>query len=106
VKGATILDAQFDADFQSIPLPDYPEQNVEEMRASAQAFDEFVARRHTVREFSSRPVPRDIIEQCILTAGRAPCGANHRPWHFAVIGDGAMEKSHSPGRGGGGAGVL
>ena len=87
------MDAQFDTDFQSIPLPDYREQNVEEMRASAQAFHEFLARRHTVREFSSRPVPRDIIEQCILTSGRAPSGANHQPWHLAVIGDGAMKKT-------------
>jgi len=88
-----MLEAQFDAEFLPIPLPDYREQSVAEMRASVRDFHEFVARRHTVREFSSRLVPRDIIEQCILTAGQAPSGANHQPWHFAVIGNAAMKKT-------------
>ena len=35
--------------------------------------------------FSQGPVPRDVIEQAILAAGSAPSGANHQPWHFAVI---------------------
>ena len=87
------MDGQFDGDFHPIPLPDYREQSLSEMRASAQRFHDFVARRHTVREFSDRAVPRDIIEQCILTAGRAPSGANHQPWHFAAIGDPARKKT-------------
>jgi nitroreductase len=40
-----------------------------------------------VRDFSDRPVPRDIIEQAILTAGTAPNGANMQPWHFVVVSD-------------------
>jgi iodotyrosine deiodinase len=42
-------------------------------------------RRRTVREFSSRPVPMEVINNCLLTAGTAPNGANHQPWHFAVV---------------------
>ena len=87
------MEAQFNAEFHPIPLPDYREQSVDDTRASARAFHEFVCRRHTVREFSPRAVPRDIIEQCVLTAGRAPSGANHQPWHFAVIGDAAMKRT-------------
>lgn len=74
-------------DYQPIPLPDYVEQPVEQMRANAQAFYDEIRRRHTVRDFDSRPVPRDIIENCLRAAGTAPNGANHQPWHFCVIGD-------------------
>jgi nitroreductase len=35
--------------------------------------------------FSPRPIPREVIEQAILAAGTAPSGANHQPWHFAVV---------------------
>ncbi len=87
------MDNQFDGDFEPIPLPDYQEMEIAEMRAAAKRFHDFVCRRHTVREFSNRPVPRDIIEQCIMSAGRAPSGANHQPWHFAVIGDPGMKQA-------------
>lgn len=78
-------------DFEPVPLPDYREYPVEEMRARAEAFRADIARRHTVRDFSPRPVPRDIIETCLRAAGTAPNGANHQPWHFAVIGDPALK---------------
>jgi nitroreductase len=77
--------------YQPVPLPDYRELPIEEMRERAAAFYAEIRCRHTVREFSSRPVPRDIIETCILAAGTAPNGANHQPWHFAVIGDPALK---------------
>jgi len=75
-----------------IPLPDYRELPVERMRANARAFYEEIRRRHSVRDFSPRPVARDIIETCLLAAGTAPSGANHQPWHFCVIGDPEMKK--------------
>ena len=46
-----------------------------------------MARRRTVREFDSRPVPRAVIEHCLRTAGTAPSGANQQPWFFSVITD-------------------
>lgn len=79
-------------EYQPVPLPDYRELAVEEMRARAKAFYDEIRTRHTVRDFSPRPVPRDIIETCIRAAGTAPNGANHQPWHFAVIGDPALKK--------------
>ncbi len=79
------------AEHRTIPLPDYVEYPVDEMRARARAFHDRIARRHTVRDFSNRPVPRDIIERCLMAAGTAPNGANHQPWHFAVIGDPAIK---------------
>tara|TARA_B100000929_G_scaffold45752_1_gene32494 strand:- start:3203 stop:3898 length:696 start_codon:yes stop_codon:yes gene_type:complete len=67
------------------PLPDYREYPESEMRERALWFREDIARRRTVREFDSRSVPKDIIEQCLLSAGTAPSGANQQPWHFSVI---------------------
>ena len=75
------------AAYQPIPLPDYQELPVDLMRRNALDFYEEIRRRHTVRDFDTRPVPRDIIESCLLAAGTAPNGANHQPWHFAVIGN-------------------
>ncbi|MCA3610984.1 MAG: nitroreductase family protein [Methylobacterium sp.] len=74
-------------DFEPISLPDYAEMPPEAMRAEALRFLAVMQKRHTVREFSPRPVPRDIIEACLRVAGTAPSGANHQPWHFAVIGN-------------------
>jgi nitroreductase len=66
-------------DFQEFPI-------AEMQRRAAEFFGE-MQRRRSVREFSNRPVPRDIIEHAILTAGRAPCGANQQPWHFVAVSD-------------------
>ncbi|MCA9973907.1 MAG: nitroreductase family protein [Anaerolineales bacterium] len=58
----------------------------------AAAFYADVRRRRTVRHFSDRPVPRRVIEQCLLAAGTAPSGANMQPWHFVVVGDPAVKQ--------------
>jgi nitroreductase len=57
----------------------------EERIDRARAFRETMAIRRTCRMFSPEPVAREVIEQAILAAGTAPSGANHQPWHFAVI---------------------
>lgn len=53
--------------------------------ANARDFYEAISRRHTCRMFSAAPVPREAIEYALMAAGTAPSGANHQPWHFAVI---------------------
>lgn len=68
-----------------VPLDSYREYSVEEMRERVERFYTDVNRRRTVRDFSDRPVPRDIIESALRAAGTAPSGANLQPWHFAVI---------------------
>jgi nitroreductase len=44
-------------------------------------------RRRSIRKFSDKPVPREVIENCLKTAGTAPSGANQQPWHFAAVQD-------------------
>ena len=78
-------------DYQPIPLPDYQCYPLDEMQRRAAAFTAGLTRRHTVRDFASRPVPRGIIETCLKAALSAPSGANHQPWHFSVVGNAALK---------------
>jgi nitroreductase len=75
-----------------VPLKSYREYPVEEMRERVERFYADMARRRTVREFSDRPVPRDIIETALLAAGTAPSGANLQPWHFVVVSNAETRK--------------
>lgn len=70
---------------QHVPLTDFIEYPPEQMLARATQHLADVRRRHSIRKFSSRPVARELITQCILAAGSAPSGANHQPWHFVAI---------------------
>lgn len=74
------------------PLEDFSFYTQDEMVERSQAFFDLMKKRRTVREFSEKPVPREVIENAILTAGRAPSGANKQPWHFAVISDPGVKK--------------
>lgn len=75
-----------------IPLPAYREYPPEEMAARSAAFLADARRRRTVREFSDRPVPRAVIENCLAAAATAPSGANRQPWHFVVLSDPALKR--------------
>ncbi len=78
--------------YQTIPLPDYQEYPVEEMRQRLNDFYTEVNRRRTVREFSDRDVPRDIIETALMAANTAPSGANLQPWHFVAVSGAATKR--------------
>ncbi len=71
--------------FPFVSLPGYEEYPIEDMRKRLGDFYTDMNRRRTVREFSGRPVPRDIIETALRAAGTAPSGANLQPWHFVVV---------------------
>ncbi|MFT5196886.1 MAG: iodotyrosine deiodinase, partial [Candidatus Promineifilaceae bacterium] len=75
-----------------IPHSQFVEYPEEEMRERANAFYAEINRRRTIREFSDRPVPRDIIDTCLLAAGTAPSGANLQPWQFVVVSDPAVKQ--------------
>lgn len=67
------------------PYEEYREYPVETMRARAREFSRDLRRRRSVREFTDRPVPPDVIEDCLRAAVSAPSGANMQPWHFVVV---------------------
>ncbi len=74
------------------PLAGYHGHADPDMQARARRFYAELRRRRSVREFSDRPVPRDVIENALRAAGSAPSGANLQPWHFAVITDGRAKQ--------------
>jgi nitroreductase len=69
------------------PLGGWREYPPEEMTQRARAFYEAIRRRRTVRDFSERPLPPGVLEDCLRSAGTAPSGANLQPWHFVVVRD-------------------
>ena len=73
------------------PLVTYREYPTDEMKRRAREFYESANRRRTVRAFSDRPVPHEVIADCIRTAGTAPSGAHQQPWRFVVVSDPALK---------------
>ena len=72
------------SDFPFQPLA-FEGKTDEEMLDAARAFYESVRTRRSVRDFSGRPVSREVIENALLAAGTAPNGANMQPWYFAAV---------------------
>ena len=62
------------------------------MLAEARAFCARMERRRTTRHFSSEPVPRELLELAVRTAGTAPSGAHLQPWTFVVVDDAALKR--------------
>ncbi len=58
---------------------------------AARRFYEVMDRRRTVRMFSDKPVPREVVETCLLAASTAPSGAHKQPWRFVVVGDAELK---------------
>ena len=77
---------------QFTSLSSYREYSVDQMQQQAADFYGDIRRRRTVREFSDREVPRQVIENCLMAAGTAPSGANLQPWHFVVVSDSDVKK--------------
>jgi len=75
-----------------LPLADYPRYPEAKMHERAHALWQQMNTRRTVRDFSHQSAPREVIEECIRTAGTAPSGANQQPWHFAVVADPAIKR--------------
>lgn len=75
-----------------IPLAGYDVMPADRMAEEALRFLERLRTRRSVRDFSDRPVPREVIERCILAAGTAPNGANRQPWRFVAVGDPGLKR--------------
>ena len=73
-------------DFPTKPL-EHERLSEAQMRQRAAAFLATVRRRRSVREFSPDPIPLDVVQTCIESAGQAPSGANKQPWTFVLVTD-------------------
>ena len=68
-----------------------------EMLARAREFHAEAERRRTTRHFSSEPVPRELVELAVRTAGTAPSGAHRQPWRFVAVCDPELKApEHAP----------
>jgi iodotyrosine deiodinase len=76
----------------TVPL-EQDQRSEDERRAAQGAFVEAMANRRTVRDFSTRPVPFDLIEQAIQAASSAPSGAHVQPWRFLVVSDPELKRA-------------
>ena len=70
-----------------IPYTDFIKIPDEEMFLNSEEFKNNITRRRTVRSFSGKPVPLEIIKNSLTAAGSAPSGANMQPWHFVIVSD-------------------
>jgi iodotyrosine deiodinase len=64
----------------------------EEQLRRAVEFESRLKTRRSTRHFSSRPVPRELIDAALRIASRAPSGANQQPWHFVVVSDAEVKR--------------
>jgi|SRR5438552_453213 len=74
-----------------VPAPKINNRSDDELLNRAKEFYEAMQLRRTIRDFSDREVPREVIEYCIRAAGTAPSGANLQPWHFVAVSDPAVK---------------
>ncbi|MEO8649246.1 MAG: nitroreductase family protein, partial [Acidobacteriota bacterium] len=84
-KSINMLEPRF------IPL-DFQTVEPHEQTQRAKEFFEMLNRRRTVRDYSDREVPIELIKQAIAAAGTAPSGANMQPWRFVVVKDTDVKK--------------
>ena len=75
--------------FQKMNFRTYVET---EMVDRSEKYLQLMKTRRTVREFSDRSVPIDIIKNAVKTAASAPSGANKQPWHFVIVKDKETKK--------------
>lgn len=64
----------------------------EEMVSRSQRFYEWMETRRSVRDFSDKPIPREVIENVLMSASTAPSGAHKQPWTFCVVSDPGIKK--------------
>jgi len=64
----------------------------DKMLERSQQFYDWMNERRTVRDFTDRPVPKQVIENIILTASSAPSGAHKQPWTFCAVSNADIKK--------------
>lgn len=76
------------------PFVSYSKESFEagEILLRSKAFYEWMDTRRTCRDFSDKQVPKEVIENILLTASTAPSGAHKQPWTFCVVNDAEIKK--------------
>ncbi len=77
--------------YEPLALPDRVQLSPDQATKASKDFLAYMKKRHSVRDYATSPVPREIIENIIATAASAPSGANRQPWHFVAVADPDMK---------------
>ena len=59
---------------------------------ASRKFLQTMEKRRTIREYSDKQVPFELIENAIRAASLAPSGANQQPWIFVVVSDPELKR--------------
>ena len=65
--------------------------SAEEMIRRSEEFYHWANQRRSVRDFSERPVPIEVMQNILMTASTAPSGAHKQPWTFCLISNAALK---------------
>lgn len=76
------------------PFVSYQKETFSEIEIvkRAKAFYEWMDKRRSVRDFSDKPIPKEVIESILLSASTAPSGAHKQPWTFVVVSNPEIKK--------------
>lgn len=66
--------------------------SLEETIKRSQEFYQWMNERRTVRDFSNKPIPQEVIDNILLAASTAPSGAHKQPWTFCVVTNAQLKK--------------
>lgn len=77
-------------EYRPVPLS-HERLSAEDALARSDAFRESMQARRSIRQFSTEPVPWELIENALVAAGTAPSGAHQQPWTFVVVSDHAVK---------------
>ena len=79
-------------DYQALSLPDRFDWDEKKRLSESKIFFDWMSKRHSIRDFKKTKINRKVIENAIRTAGTAPSGANHQPWHFVAVSNQKIKK--------------
>ena len=81
--------------FDGFPFIAYTHETYseDEMLFRSKVFYEWMNKRRTVRDFSDKAIPKEVIEHIVLTASTAPSGAHKQPWTFCIVSDPAIKSA-------------
>ncbi len=77
-------------EFSFSPFPSR-ERSIEKIAERAAALSAEYNTRRSLRMFSDRPVPREVVRNLIMAGSSAPSGANKQPWTFCAVSDPALK---------------
>lgn len=77
--------------FQFVSYEKETYSELETIKKSKEFYD-WMNNRRSVRDFSDKPIPKEVIESLLLTASTAPSGAHKQPWTFVVVSDPEIKK--------------